>query len=77
MNTPTLPSSAGSCGQSPESADKLRTQIELNTNTVALIKLPMPVKELAGIIERLEVVHRGQELRMTEQPKGWLNFFLP
>ncbi len=62
--------------QPPPTADKLRTQIELNTNTVALIKLPISVKPLAGIIEHLDKVH-GIELRMTEQPKGWLNFFTP
>lgn len=52
------------------------TKIEIGTNVVALIKLPMPVKELAGMIEHFEVVH-GRELRMTEQPKGWLQVFKP
>jgi hypothetical protein len=61
--------------QTPE-PDILRTEIEINTNTVALVKLPMPVKELAGMIEHLEQAH-GKELRMTEQPKGWLSFFQP
>lgn len=76
MSNTTHTGLAGSCGQSSDSADILRTQIEINTNTVALVKLPMPVQELAGMIEHLEEAH-GKELRMTEQPKGWLNFFHP
>jgi hypothetical protein len=49
MDTTPLPLSAGSCGQSTDSADNLRTPIEINANTVALVKLPMPVKELAQL----------------------------
>jgi hypothetical protein len=74
MSTPTLAESAGVCGQSSNSADILRTQIEIGANVVALFKLPMPVKELAGIIRHLEVVH-GRELLMMEKPKGWFSFF--
>jgi hypothetical protein len=54
----------------------MSTPIEIASNAVALLKLPMPVKELARIIEGLEVSY-GAELRMTEQPKGWLQFFHP
>ncbi len=50
--------------------------IEIGSNVVALFKLPMPVKELAGIIKRIEKAYGG-ELRITEQPKGWLQFFTP
>lgn len=50
--------------------------IEIGANVVALVKLPVPVTELAGVIEHLEVVH-GRELRMTEQPQGWLQFLKP
>jgi len=50
-------------------------RIEINSNVVALFKLPIPLQELASIIEHLEVVHKGHELRMLEQPKGWLQFF--
>ena len=52
------------------------TQIEIGANAVALFKLPMPVKQLAGIIEQLDAAHGG-ELHMIEQPKGWLQFFKP
>ena len=52
-------------------------RIEINSNVVALFKLPIPLQELASIIEHLEVVHKGHELRMLEQPKGWLQFFKP
>lgn len=76
MDNTITPESAGVCGQSSDSADNLRTEIEIGANVVALFKLPMPVKALAGIIEHVEVVH-GRELRMTENPKGWLQFFKP
>jgi hypothetical protein len=52
-------------------------RIEINSNVVALFKLPIPLQELASTIEHLEVVHKGHELRMLEQPKGWLQFFKP
>jgi hypothetical protein len=75
MSTSTLPESAGTCGQLSNSADILRTEIEIGANVVvAFFKLPMPVKELAGIIKHIEVAY-GRELRMIEQPKGWLQFF--
>jgi len=76
MNNNTTPGFAGTCGQSSDSADNLRTEIEIGSNVLALVKLPMPVKELAGIIMHLEQAH-GAELRMIEKPKGWLNFFNP
>ena len=52
-------------------------RIEIDSNVVALFKLPIPLQELASIIKHLEVVHKGHELRMLEQPKGWLQFFKP
>ncbi len=61
--------------QTPAS-ENLRTEIEIGANTVALVKLPMPVKDLAGMIQHLEKAH-GKELRMAEDPKGWLKFFKP
>lgn len=52
------------------------TKIEIGANVVALFKLPMPVKELADIIKHIEVAC-GRDLRMMEQPKGWLQLFKP
>lgn len=50
--------------------------IEISANAVALLKLPMPVQELAGVIDHLEKIY-GEGLRMMEEPKGWLQFFKP
>lgn len=50
--------------------------IEIGSNVIALFKLPMPVKELAGVVEHLERSY-GAELRMIEKPQGWLQFFKP
>lgn len=58
------------------SDQELPTSIEVPADAVALVKLPMPVKELAGMIQHLEKAH-GKELRMAECPKGWLKFFKP
>jgi hypothetical protein len=54
-------------------APNLGERFEIASNVVALFKLPMPIAELAGIVEHFEVIY-GRELRMTEQPKGWLQF---
>lgn len=54
----------------------MSSPIEISLNVVALFKLPMPVKELAGVVEHLERSY-GAELRMMEKPKGWLQFFKP
>jgi hypothetical protein len=51
-------------------------QIELDSNFVALFKLPIPLKKLAGIIDHMEGTY-GNGLRMQERPKGWLQFFTP
>jgi len=52
-------------------------ELVVEERVVAFLKLPIPLQELASIIEHLEVVHKGQKLRMLEQPKGWLQFFTP
>lgn len=54
----------------------MSSPIEITSNVVALFKLPMPVKELAGVIEHLES-SCGAELRMEEKPRGWLQIFKP
>lgn len=56
--------------------DGPREEIEITGTTVALLKLPFPVGELVAIMKALEKQH-GRNLRMMEQPKGWLNFFEP
>lgn len=50
--------------------------IEIVSNAVAMFRLPMPLEGLANIIKQLESSY-GPDLRMTEQPKGWLQFFEP
>jgi hypothetical protein len=52
------------------------TQMEIGANVVALVKLPMRVEELDGIIKSLLAVH-GKGLCMMEQPQGWLQFLKP
>lgn len=59
-----------------DSADNLRTGIEIGPNVVALLKMPVPVKELAAIIDHVQVAY-GPGLRIAEKPKGWLQFFKP
>lgn len=54
----------------------MSTPIEIGSNVVALLQLPIAVKPLASIIHDLEKAY-GKDLRMTEQPKGWLQFFKP
>lgn len=50
--------------------------VEVAANAVALFRLPMPLEGLANVIKQLETSY-GPHLRMTEQPKGWLQFFEP
>lgn len=76
METPTTPGFAGNCGQSANSADNLRTGIEIGSNVVAVLKMPVPVKELAAIIDHVQVAY-GPGLRFAEKPKGWLQFLTP
>ena len=64
------------CGQSPQNADNVRTEIELAANAVAVLKMPVPVKELAAIIDNAQAAY-GPGLRFTEQPKGWLQLCRP
>lgn len=76
MHTDTHANIAPMCGQSPQNADNMRTEIELAANAVALLKMPMPVKELAAIIDHSQAAY-GPGLRLIEQPKGWLQLFRP
>lgn len=50
--------------------------IEVGSNVVALVKLPISFGDLAVMIERMTNAY-GTDLRMMEEPKGWIQFFKP
>lgn len=53
----------------------LPTNLVLDDDVVAVLRMPMAVKPLAKIVKRLVQVH-GADLRMVQQ-YGWLVFRLP
>ena len=81
---PLIEPTAAECGQYADKAtEKIMAEtrrqpetLEIGANVVALLKCPLPVKELAGIIDHVQIAY-GPGLRMMEKPKGWLQFFKP
>ena len=56
--------------------DELSRALDISPRTVAVLKMPVPVRTLNGFVEALMKAH-GDDLRMVEHPQGWLCFFKP
>lgn len=72
MNTTTPPPTQPTV----QDVNPANLQIEIGENVVALLKCPVPVAELAGMIDHIQEAY-GYGLRFMEKPKGWLQFFKP
>lgn len=72
MNTTTPPPTQPTV----QDVNPTNLQIEFGENVVALLKCPVPVAELAGMIDHLQWAY-GCDLRFMEKPKGWLQFVKP
>lgn len=59
-----------------EARDALSKALDIPPGTVAVLKLPLPVKRLVALTAEINATF-GKGLRLREHPEDWLCFFNP